>query len=153
MLAYITDACFDQVQGIAAGTAGKQHSDFKKWIRFLQTFGLEENEFLEGFSIRQQNILLSAFGACIRRNKFGTTSKEQLVGGSVATALSNVSTTFRIFGYRNPMREEDGGPCLAIARQIRGYKDSDPSIKHQACIPLIVFSKSILALLLTLIKV
>ena len=37
------------------------------------------------------------------------------------------------------MREEDGSPCISIARQIRGYKDSDPSIKHQACLPLSIF--------------
>ena len=37
------------------------------------------------------------------------------------------------------MREADGSPNIAIARQLRGYKDSDPGINHQACIPLEVF--------------
>ena len=47
--------------------------------------------------------------------------------------------TFKVKFLGNPTLDAQGKCWMMLQRQLRGYEDSDPLQKRQACIPLIIF--------------
>ena len=71
----------DQDAGLAPASIQKQTGCFDRWIRFLADMGIED-EFLEKYSRKQRQFLISAFSTSCRRinmvNKAKPYSKEAL---------------------------------------------------------------------------
>ena len=52
-----------------------------------------------------------------------------------------MASTFKEKFLGDPTLDAQGKRWMMLQRQLRGYEDSDPLQKRQACIPLIIFKK------------
>ena len=82
---------------------------------------------------------MCGFAHSVRANHHQSTSKSRLAGGTVAATVSNVVQAFRKNLRPDPTLDNSGAKSIIIANQIKGYKNEDPSTKHQACLPLLVW--------------
>ena len=88
-------------------------------------------------------MLIIGFASYIRNNINGPTKKDQLKSGVVGSTISNVVSTFRQNLRPDPTLDLQGKRAAVLQRQLKGYKDEDPAIKSQACLPLLVFEHMI----------
>jgi hypothetical protein len=55
--------------------------------------------------------------------------------GTVHPHVDDVAKAFTGKGYPNPKFDEDGNTAFLLRRQLKAYKDADPSVQHQKAIP------------------
>ena len=84
-------------------------------------------------------MLLVGFANYVRHNTNGPTKKDILTSGAVSSTISNVVSTFRQNLRPDPTLDQQGKRSFYLQRLIKGYKDEDPAVKSQACLPLAVF--------------
>ena len=84
-------------------------------------------------------MLLVGFANYVRHNTDGPTKKDQLTSGAVSSAISNVVSIFRQNLRPDPTLDLQGKRNFYLQRLLKGYKDEDPAVKSQACLPLAVF--------------
>jgi hypothetical protein len=77
----------------------------------------------------------------MREARFSRASHVQLVKGSIASAISHVSQTFREHGRPDPTLDDDGKTGFLLQRELRAFKKGDPAEKHQKAIPMSVISE------------
>ena len=138
MLSLLAQSFIDQSEGVSCRTNSKQLGAFDRWRQFIEGCGLQD-EFLDKFTKKERTCILSAFATSVRRNEYGKTNKTQLCKGTVSSTISHVCTTFRTNLRNDPSLEESGIKSIFLQRQMKGYKDGDPGIKHQKALPLLVF--------------
>ncbi len=66
----------------------------------------------------------------MREARFSRPSHVQLVKGSIASAISHVSQTFRKHGRPDPTLDDDGKTGFLLQRELRAFKNGDPAEKH-----------------------
>jgi hypothetical protein len=76
----------------------------------------------------------------MREAQFSRPSHVQLVKGSIASAFSNVSQTFREHGRPDPTLDDDGKTGFLLQWELRAFKKGDPAEKHEKAIPTSVIS-------------
>ena len=135
---HISGGVSSSIKGVATNTITKQSGAFKKWINYLNT-GHIHDIFLDNFSTSKSNMLLVGFANYVRNNTDGPTKKNQLTHGAVSSAISNVVSTFRQNLRPDPTLDLQGKRNFHLQRLLKGYKDEDPAVKSQACLPLAVF--------------
>ena len=121
-------------------TKAKRISHWKHWHTYLHSIGTT-SIFLNGFSRLNKNIIMSGFAQAIRQGTFSHKNKNQLVEGSVTTALSHVAQTFRSNDQKDPRLDRDGTTCYYLQEQYRGYRNQDGKVKKQKALPLAVLRK------------
>ncbi len=84
--------------------------------------------------------LLGAFTMAMREAQFSRPSHVQLVKGSITSAISHVSQTFREHGQPNPTLDDDGKTGFLLQRELRAFEKGDPAEKHKKAIPMAVIS-------------
>ena len=112
----------------------------EKWEKFCSETGIDD-QFLESRSTTQRIEIMCAFAAAIRRNHFGKTSKEVLLGESVKDTIRHVRQNFRIHGFCDPGIDDSGNTALKLSRTLNGYKKQDPNVENQNAISLIIFKR------------
>jgi hypothetical protein len=94
-----------------AAVTGKTHKDnyrvWRRWLQYSNSIGLGDNPFLDGFSRYQQIRLMGAFAMAYREGHFLGPSNECLAEGTVRSALSAISQTFRENDRPNPTWDDD----------------------------------------------
>ena len=78
---------------------------------------------------------MSSLSASVQRNQFVTTRKQTILHGTVKSAISDVSASFRLHLRSNPDLDYSDQTSSILQRQLRSYKYVDPSTKHQKYIP------------------
>ena len=78
---------------------------------------------------------MSSLTASVQRNQFVKTRKQILLHGTVNSAISDLSSSFRTHLQIDLNLEFSGQTCLILQIQLRGYKTLDPTTKHQKYIP------------------
>ena len=125
----------DSLRGVAESTISNQSSHMQKWRAFLDYVGIND-EWLDRFRPEQRQRIVGAFAKKIRNNKFGKTKKKTLKCCTIRATISNVSTTFRLNGKKDPRLDDHNQKCIALQRQLNGYEDADPNVKNQLPIPI-----------------
>ena len=134
----ISRAQIDSYKGIARSTRNKQIGHFNRWKRFLSKCSIKD-PFLTQYKPVEKGQIICAFSNTVRNNELGTTTKPSLRATTVNATITDVASTFRENFLDDPTLDDKGKRWMVLQRQLRGYEDSDPIKKRQACIPLIVF--------------
>ena len=71
----------------------------------------------------------------MREGRFSKQHDGPLAEGTVRSAISNVSTSFRENGRVNPTRKEDGELGRVLTRLFRAFRNKDPNPKQQKALP------------------
>jgi hypothetical protein len=83
---------------------------------------------------------MSGYAHHIRhRRHHSPSSKTTIQGNSVSTSLSHVVQAFRQNLRADPTHDTTGVKSAILRRQLKGYRDSDPARKSQACLPIKVW--------------
>ena len=128
-----------------AAVTGKTHKDndraWRRWLEYTDSVGLGSNPFLDGFSRHQQIRLMGAFAMAYREGRFSGPSYECLAEGTVRSALSAISQTFRENDRPNPTWNDDAKLGRFLSRLFRSFKNKDPAPKQQKAIPICVIDE------------
>jgi hypothetical protein len=131
----------DCIAAQAAGEAAVMEKNtpgwWKRWITYCSWIGLKD-PFLDNFTHHSRIKLLGAFAMAMREAQFSRPSHVQLVKGSITSAISQVSQTFREHGRPNPTLDDDGKTGFLLQRELRAFKKGDPAEKHEKAIPMSV---------------
>ena len=111
----------DCTRGTEKQASKKSKAYIEKWEKFCLETGIED-KFLEAEPRLRRIEILCAFAAAIRRNHFGKTSKEILLGDSVRDTIRHVCQNFRINGHNDPGPDESGETAIRLTRVLNSYK-------------------------------
>ena len=106
---------------------------------------ISDDFYLQRFSRRDKHKLLGVFMQTVRDKRFSesTHGNDKLVAGTCKDALSGVCTAFISDGFPNPSLDADGKLAFILQRQIKGYRNTDPSTRQQRPIPLELLEKMV----------
>ena len=71
----------------------------------------------------------------MREGRFSRPSDGTLAEGTVKSAVSNVSLSFRDNGRSNPTKDDDGDLGRVLSRLFRAFRNKDPNPKQQKALP------------------
>jgi hypothetical protein len=114
-------------------------------VEFLHNCELHDDIFLRQFTTHERHLLLGAFAQSARNCEWSKSSKgyDHLVAKSCRTAIDSVCQAFVESGYDDPGKDSHGKLAFILQRQIKGYKNSDPSEQPQKAIPFGLLQKII----------
>jgi hypothetical protein len=115
-------------------------------VEFLHNCELHDDVFLRGFTQHERHLLLGAFAQSARDCEWLKSSKgydHLVVAKSCHTAIDSVCQAFVESGYDDPRKDANGKLAFILQRQIKGYKNKDPSEKPQKAIPFGLLQKII----------
>jgi hypothetical protein len=132
-------------QGVTTGTISKGNTWWKRWVEFLHNCELHDDIFLRQFTTHERHLLLGAFAQSARNCEWSKSSKgyDYLVAKSCRTAIDSVCQAFVESGYDDPGKDSHGKLAFVLQRQMKGYKNNDPSEKPQKAIPFGLLQKII----------
>jgi hypothetical protein len=136
----INRAAHAKSEGVATSTIQKQIGNWHKWEKFVKRAGYKD-VFLGQLDRPVKNWIVASFAIAIRNNEYGKTTKRQLRGDTVSTAINDVGATFRENGYVEPQQEIGGKQSIIIKRIIESFRKSDPPPIQQYALPLSVFRR------------
>jgi hypothetical protein len=112
--------------------------DWHHWTKYCENQG-HTNPYLPDCSPVERSTLLVGFAARYRTGDLGRGNRVQ--GNTVATAVRHVGHMFDLAGYPDPRRPVTGGDdlLLAFSRQLRSYRNNDPSTESQVALPVKLF--------------
>jgi hypothetical protein len=123
-------------RAVTEDTNQKQTRNWERWLQYLRSLELDDDPFLRALTPHAQSTLVAAFGAAYRDNRFTRRGPVPPGHGTVSTAIDAVAATFRANGLDSPIHQANGAKKHLIHRLLKGYKNEDPSPKHQKAIPL-----------------
>jgi len=118
------------------GTHQKQAAYWEKWILYLHSIELENDPFLQQLEPALRTTIVTAFGAAYRDNRFTKRGLTPPKADTVGAALDAVAKTFRENNIESPIHEANGTKCIQVRQLLRGFRNQDPSTKHQKAIPM-----------------
>lgn len=128
-MAVITKGWFAYKEGVCVKTNAKQASAFNKWCDFTNNVGIKD-KWLQSFGPPQKNLIMSGFAESIRGDELATREqdkrKTQLMGNTMDSTLSYVSSSFCQNAHKKPALDSSGTRSILLRHQIKGYKDMDP---------------------------
>ena len=89
-------------------TKAKRILPWNKWCKFLQSIGVRNDFFLDGFSRCQRKIVLVAFTQDVRQSKFLQGQKKRLVAATVRDTILYLSQASKSDLRDDPRRYPDG---------------------------------------------
>jgi hypothetical protein len=112
--------------------------DWHHWANYCNNQG-HTDPYLPDCSSAERSTLLVGFAARYRTGDLGRGN--QVRGDSVATAVRHVGHMFDLAGYPDPRKPTNGGDdlLLAFSRQLRSYRNDDPSTQSQIALPVKMF--------------
>ena len=121
LLDIVTISILYTTGGITKYTTTKQSGNWKRWCKFQTHTGITR-QFLDGIPQWEKTILVSSFTSSVQRNQFDATSKPKLLNGTVKSAISDISTSFRTYLRGDPNLDVSGQRYLSLQWNIRGCK-------------------------------
>jgi hypothetical protein len=93
---------------VVKGTSEKQLRAWKRFQSYLQSIGIINDPYLEGFDRGQRHKILCAFGQYIRESGFSGKTTKLLKSESVRSALDCVAQAFKLAAHADPRLDIDG---------------------------------------------
>ena len=123
-------------EGAVTGhTHDNQACALRRFEQYLQSVGLSDDPFLDGFTCDQQNRIMCAFAMAMREGRFSGPAYDRLAKGTVRDTMSYVCSTFRENGRPNPTKDSDLQPSFILSRLYRAFANKDPNEIQQKAIP------------------
>jgi hypothetical protein len=119
---------------VVSGTNQKQTLAWSRYITYLQSIGIKNDEFLEQFNNAQRHRILGAFANAIRSNWFNPSKSDPNKSEHCKSTIKCVAQTYRLAGRPDPTLDTDGKFAFFLQRQFRSYSNSDRPTKQQAAI-------------------
>ena len=104
------------------------------WSNYAKSVGIDP--LLQETSPLIRDLVITAFAARVRTGYYG--QGRQIQVQSVTQALSAISKTIELAGYRSPVYRAPSVYNLPIARQVEGYRREDPPSVPQLAVPVSV---------------
>ena len=104
------------------------------WSRYAKSVGIDP--LLENTDPLIRDIVLTAFAARVRTGHYGRGNEIRVSG--VTEALSAISKTIELAGYKSPIYRSPNVYNLSIQRLVEGYRREDPPSVPQLAVPVIV---------------
>ena len=101
---------------------------------YLQQLELIDDPFLDAFQPIHRVHLLCAFMQSVREGSYSK-GNSTLKAGSCREAIDYVAQKFKASGRPDPRSDITGTISILITRQTKGYKNYDPSVKHEKALP------------------
>ena len=102
---------------------------------YCKSDGFEGDVYLGGFSRPNKIKLMGAFAVALREGRYSRQSDGPLAEGTVRSAISYVSLSFRENDRPNPTKDEDGDLGRVLSRLFRAFRNKDPNPKQQKALP------------------
>ena len=132
-MADINAASTATTAGVEPGTHSKQALAWARYKLYLKSIAIQDDDFLEQFTIFQRNKILGAFAHALRDGRFYK-NKQSVKAETIRAAIDSVAQTYRMANRPDPRLDQDGRPSFLLLRQLRGYKKFDPPSKQQAAL-------------------
>jgi hypothetical protein len=132
-LADINAASTATTAGVEPGTHSKQALAWARYKLYLKSIAIQDDDFLEQFTIFQRNKILGAFTHALRDGRFYK-NKQRVKAETIRAAIDSVAQTYRMANRPDPRLDQDGRPSFLLLRQLRGYKKVDPPEKQQVAL-------------------
>jgi len=105
---------------------------WKHWLRYSTGVGIDP--LLQNTDPLIRDIVITAFAARVRTGSYGL--KRQITVQSVTQALSAISKTIELAGYRSPVYRSPNVYNLQVERLVEGYRRQDPPSVPQLAVPI-----------------
>jgi hypothetical protein len=128
-----------QAAATTSTTTEKHERSISRWRSFLSTIGLQNDFFLDNFSVSERHQILSAFMEAIRSNKFSRYQKRRppdIKAESCSAAMGHLAQAFTAADRPDPRLTRDGKFAVILRQQIKGYTNLDPSKQPQQALPI-----------------
>ena len=117
----------------------KRDGHWRKWENFLTTIELADDPFLQRFDPHYQTRLLCCFASAIRENgpelqSLPGPARAAVQEGSVRAALDALASTYRANELPSPIHDTAGRLNYLLGRQLKGFKNSEPSPTPQKAV-------------------
>jgi hypothetical protein len=144
-MALLLGATTARRDGVTTSTHLSADRHFANWVKFLHSCELEHDVYMDSYSLHDRNQLLGAFAQAVRIKTFSKSSKkyDELVATTCSTAIGYVCQAFVATGRPNPSLDANGKTSFLLQRQYKGYRNNDPSCKHQKAIPVSLIQQMI----------
>ena len=119
---------------VVPGTNAKQALAWTRYITYLQSIGITNDEYLDQFDTIQRHRILGAFAHAIRTNRFNPKKSDPNKSEHCKSTIKCVAQTYRLAGRPDPTLDPDGKLAFFLQRQFRSYANNDRPIKQQAAI-------------------
>jgi len=80
---------------VTQATSKEHIRSWKRWLEYLDSIGIEDDEFLDAFTRSQRHRLLGAFMAAMRSARFSAARFTSLKAEQCQSAMDHVAQTFR----------------------------------------------------------
>eukprot|EP00978_Attheya_sp_CCMP212_P014756 scaffold37761_cov49-Attheya_sp.AAC.5 len=107
---------------------------WSRWVQFLDSIELNDDDFLKDFDWGAQQVILGAFAQTVREAEYSTAAFSQLASATVKATVDYVAHTFDDNFKADPRRNSTGQTSRLLSMQYRGYKNQDPSAVQQKAI-------------------
>ena len=120
--------------GVVAQTARSREKYWGAWVRYANA--IEVDPLLAKTDPLIRDMALTAYAARVRRGHYGRRNQIRVSG--VSEALSSISKTIELAGYRSPVYRAPNRYNLAIERAVEGWRREDPPAVPQLAVPVTV---------------
>jgi hypothetical protein len=120
--------------GVVEATTRTREKYWRHWCRY--TSSIEVDPLLRSTDPLIRDVVITAFAARVRTGHYGRGSQIRFQG--VTDALSAISKTIELAGYKSPVYRAPNVYNLQIQRCIEGYKREDPPAVPQLALPVSV---------------
>ena len=122
----------EEKAAVTRGTQDQRSASWCLWEDFLQQCGIVGDNFLDGFSIADCNLFISAFAHSRRHSR----KEKPLSSGYIKNTIGHVSQAFRCAGRLDPRLDEQHVQHITLTNLFRKFANDDPPVRHQKAIPL-----------------
>ncbi|GKY96053.1 hypothetical protein MPSEU_000565500 [Mayamaea pseudoterrestris] len=142
----LLDAADNEFLGVTRATHAREDMAWDRWIQFSERAGFSTNPFLLEVASHQRLLLFLAFVQSVRNGNYSSPRNGNpfLVAGSVQSTINGVAKAFKAAGHPDPRKNEGGDTFLVLERLYKGYKNLDPSTRHQMALPMSLMRKLIM---------
>ena len=123
-----------QAAGVETGTHSKCDLAWHRWLQYLASVDLLSDPFLDAFEPFHRVYLLCAFMHSVREGRYSR-GPEPLKSSTAREAIDYVAQKFKAQFRPDPRSDASGSISILITRQTKGYKNYDPSVKHEKALP------------------
>ena len=103
--------------------------------KYCLSVGLQDDIYLDSFSRGNRIKLMGAFAMALREGRYSRPSDGTLAEGTIRSAISYVSSSFRENDRPNPTKDEDGDLGRVLSRLFRAFRNRDPNPVQQKALP------------------
>ena len=132
-------AQFAAADAVTAGTTAKQAAHWRHYLEYLADLELADDPFLHGLDDWARERVVGAFANAYRTGRFSRNHDPAkgpaVVSDTVRAAIDAVAATYRVNHHRSPCHDAAGRLAYVLQRQLKGYKNADPSPTPQKALP------------------